>query len=953
MPQGKRVKDQTFAFDRVFDENTTQGDVYEATTKNLLDSVLDGYNATVFAYGATGCGKTHTITGTAQQPGIIFLTMQELFEKLDEVNAEKETEVTLSYLEIYNETIRDLLNPGTTGKQGLMLREDAQASVSVAGLTSHRPQNTQEVMDMLIRGNSARTQSPTEANATSSRSHAVLQVNVSLKSRNADIHEPVTMATLSIIDLAGSERASATKNRGERLLEGANINKSLLALGSCINALCDPRKKNHVPYRNSKLTRLLKFSLGGNCRTVMIVCVSPSSQHFDETQNTLRYANRAKNIQTKSVRNVYNVDRHVKDYLKKIDEQMIRINELTAQQKQYEELAFVKFRKAEARRAELARDGVQRIRAAYDHATEERRDRINNMRRLRQLERRIGAMSGWIGAFDQVCETREEEEPPTSLLAMRKTAQGILIELESSRQHYHQRMSKNNWTRAIDTALSDGLRQLQSLEGGRSDSAEEASLIKEVELLKSKADVEAHLAVLEQEKGTEQGLMAVLLTAHFETIAILNQILQMTEEEAVQAAREVLGKLLQSCSDSVGQVIKPDGGLQIVEAVPPTKSGTPRKRRQIQLMGPSPLKSKLPPVDRNVLSAIPPHLELDIPSLSSSPNARTSSSPKRRVRLGNARKGVVLSGTPRKRSPTKKRVVRWRDEKSDGENSLPLADFQATPKPVDSDVSIPGSTPVQAPELPESITADVPDSSPLPTAPEIRKLGNGRFAAGFLAKKNDASPTSAPPVLTLGAFSSEDENSPLRELSANSASFRVPRPRISSGSGIPRSSPKSRLSNEDVDVSSAGSDHVGSDQEHSFLADRETAQEIKSAMKHRRASSLTGSTAASRRRDSVHRHRSPTASSPPPATSTDAGIFSASHARRMVKSEREDSSRSVLSPRTASITKGTANSAMRRSTMDPGSGTPRESVPIRGHVRVSSIVPGSASRINANKAAWR
>src|ERR1700712_931743 len=119
---GKRVKDQTFGFDRVFDENTTQGDVYEATTRGLLDSVLDGYNATVFAYGATGCGKTHTITGTAQQPGVIFSAMKELFERLQESSAEKVTEISLSYLEIYNETIRDLLVPGCS-KAGLMLRE--------------------------------------------------------------------------------------------------------------------------------------------------------------------------------------------------------------------------------------------------------------------------------------------------------------------------------------------------------------------------------------------------------------------------------------------------------------------------------------------------------------------------------------------------------------------------------------------------------------------------------------------------------------------------------------------------------------------------------------------------------------------------------------------------------------------------------------------------------------
>src|SRR5271170_2111533 len=407
---GKRVKDQTFAFDRVFDENTTQADVYEATTRGLLDSVLDGYNATVFAYGATGCGKTHTITGTAQQPGIIFLTMQELFEKIAERSDEKHTEISLSYLEIYNETIRDLLVPGGS-KQGLMLREDANQAVSVAGLSSHHPKDVQEVMDMIVKGNEYRTVSPTAANATSSRSHAVLQINIAQKDRNADVNEPHTMATLSIIDLAGSERASATKNRGERLMEGANINKSLLALGGCINALCDPRKQNHVPYRNSKLTRLLKFSLGGNCRTVMIVCVSPSSQHFDETQNTLRYANRAKNIQTKVTRNVYNVNRHVKDFLVKIDEQMTLITELKAQQKDYENLAFAKFKKQNEKRESIAREGIVRIRSAYEHSAAERQEKRNNTVRLKQVARRIALLSSWIAAFDNICDSQDEEEP--------------------------------------------------------------------------------------------------------------------------------------------------------------------------------------------------------------------------------------------------------------------------------------------------------------------------------------------------------------------------------------------------------------------------------------------------------------------------------------------------------------------------------------------------------------
>lgn len=450
VPSSKKVKDQVFAFDRVFDDNTTQSEVYEGTTRTLLDSVLDGYNATVFAYGATGCGKTHTITGTAQHPGIIFMTMQELFEKIDERSQDKVTELSLSYLEIYNETIRDLLVPGGGGKAGLTLREDSNAAVSVSGLTSHHPKDVQEVMDMIVQGNEYRTVSPTEANATSSRSHAVLQINVAQKDRSAGTNEPHTMATLSIIDLAGSERASVTKNRGERLVEGANINKSLLALGSCINALCDRRQKQHVPYRNSKLTRLLKFSLGGNCKTVMIVCVSPSSAHFDETQNTLRYANRAKNIQTKVTRNVFNVNRHVKDFLVKIDEQMALINELKAQQKNAEGMFFAKFRKQGEKRDALAREGVQRLRTAYEHSATERQERINNMKRLKGFERRIGMLSGWIAAFDTVCDQRgDEDSMPQNLVAIRKTAQGILVELENSRHHIHQK-----WKSLIGSELS-------------------------------------------------------------------------------------------------------------------------------------------------------------------------------------------------------------------------------------------------------------------------------------------------------------------------------------------------------------------------------------------------------------------------------------------------------------------------------------------------------------------
>ncbi|KAK7061492.1 kinesin-like protein 6 [Favolaschia claudopus] len=333
MPPGtKRYKDKRFMFDRVFNAEAHQQHVYEATAQPLLQGLLDGYNATVFAYGATGCGKTHTISGTETDPGIIYLTMADLFQRIEDRRDEWNVEVMVTFLEIYNEEIRDLLaDPSTTAPRGgLSIREDK--TVKVVGLVELSPNSAEEVKEIVLLGNTRRTQSPTLANATSSRSHAVLQVHVTQSPRTAALSEQRTMATLSIIDLAGSERAAATTNMGQRMVEGANINKSLLALGNCINALCESGGAvRHVPYRNSKLTRLLKFALGGNCKTVMIVCVAPTSQHFDDTHNTLVYADRATKIKTKVVtRNVLNVDRHVGQYVEAINRLNLEIAELKA-----------------------------------------------------------------------------------------------------------------------------------------------------------------------------------------------------------------------------------------------------------------------------------------------------------------------------------------------------------------------------------------------------------------------------------------------------------------------------------------------------------------------------------------------------------------------------------------------------------------------------------------------
>lgn len=343
----RRSREKRFAFDYVFSPEENQQAVYCQTTKFLIHGVLNGFNATVFAYGCTGAGKTYTMLGTPDQPGIMALTLEDLFQTIARVHANPLAtvtyKVTVSFLEVYNENIRDLLaHPSSSSSSSqssaefLDLREDPVKGPVIAGISEIEACNALAVMKLLRKGNKNRSQEATAANAVSSRSHAVLQVLVEQREKTCapspsgrtltgdgvGVEEPavtsvVKFGKLSLVDLAGSERAAVTQNRGQRLLEGANINRSLLALGNCINALSEKGASaaTFVPYRDSKLTRLLKDSLGGNCRTVMIANVSLAAASFEETLNTLKYANRAKNIKTTVARNVLSVDHHVTEYV--------------------------------------------------------------------------------------------------------------------------------------------------------------------------------------------------------------------------------------------------------------------------------------------------------------------------------------------------------------------------------------------------------------------------------------------------------------------------------------------------------------------------------------------------------------------------------------------------------------------------------------------------------------
>uniref|UniRef100_A0A8B9D487 Kinesin family member 27 n=1 Tax=Anser brachyrhynchus TaxID=132585 RepID=A0A8B9D487_9AVES len=317
-------KDRVFTFDFVFGKNSTQEEVYTVCIKPLLVSLTEGYNATVFAYGQTGSGKTYTIGGghiasvSEDEKGIIPRAIQELFQHISE-NHNIDFRVKVSYIEVYKEELRDLLELETSVKD-LHIREDEKGNTVIVGAKEFQVECADEVMSLLESGNAARHTGTTQMNEHSSRSHAIFTISICQKQsaesqKNSDVPQDSSWKSVQMIaskfhfvDLAGSERVTKTGNTGERFKESIQINSGLLALGNVISALGDPKRKSvHIPYRDAKITRILKDSLGGNAKTVMITCISPSSSDFDESLNSLKYANRAKNIRNKPVVN-YNPD---------------------------------------------------------------------------------------------------------------------------------------------------------------------------------------------------------------------------------------------------------------------------------------------------------------------------------------------------------------------------------------------------------------------------------------------------------------------------------------------------------------------------------------------------------------------------------------------------------------------------------------------------------------------
>ena len=302
-------KERKFIFNNIFTENNNNNDVFDIAIKPMINKVINGYNSTCLAYGVTGTGKTHTIFGDLVfqngEEGIAIKACDYLFKKLSNKYFEDDFIIKVSYIEIYNENVIDLLNNESSS---LMIIEDPNKGVYCQNIKEYTINNCLELKKIISQGNKRRTMAPTNQNKFSSRSHAILQISLERKSFNEEEKNfDIYFSKFLMVDLAGSERGGLEK--GKRREEGANINKSLYTLGSCINILSDKNKSGKfIPYRDSKLTRLLKDSLGGNILTVMLVCISPSRDSLDESISSLNYATKAKKIKKKIFQNKKEID---------------------------------------------------------------------------------------------------------------------------------------------------------------------------------------------------------------------------------------------------------------------------------------------------------------------------------------------------------------------------------------------------------------------------------------------------------------------------------------------------------------------------------------------------------------------------------------------------------------------------------------------------------------------
>ncbi|CDP02664.1 unnamed protein product [Coffea canephora] len=451
-----RTKERRYNFDYVFGPISTNLDVYQRSIHSTIAGVIQGLNATVFAYGSTGSGKTYTMVGTQDDPGLMVLSLKTIFDLIKKDNSCDQFEVTCSYLEVYNEVIYDLLERSSGH---LELREDPEQGIIVAGLRCIKVNSADKILELLNLGNSRRKTESTEANETSSRSHAVLGINVTRK-QSKKYPNQVIRGKLSLVDLAGSERASETNSGGKKLRDGANINRSLLALANCINALGKQQKKGlaYVPYRNSKLTRILKDGLSGNSQTIMIATVSPADSQYHHTVNTLKYADRAKEIRTHIQKNIGTINTHVSDYQRMIDTLQNEVSQLRKELSEKES-------QLSAKPAEKSVDDEMSWLDGLSQETSENvQERINLQKALFELEEtNLHNRTELQQLDDAIAKQQEIEKDGAVVQALRQRRQVILDNIRDNDElgvHYQMEIEANEKRRhqlqeMIEDAISN------------------------------------------------------------------------------------------------------------------------------------------------------------------------------------------------------------------------------------------------------------------------------------------------------------------------------------------------------------------------------------------------------------------------------------------------------------------------------------------------------------------
>ena len=431
-----------FTFDSVFDMDSLQEDVYNITAKQAVQSVLEGYNSTIFCYGQTGTGKTYTMEGFTYETnnpnrGIIQRTIQDIFNYI-EMTSNENTKfiIRASFLQIYNENISDLLKPD---KKNLQIREDKKKGIYVDLLSEWAVRTPVDLYALLKKGGNLRATSATYMNDVSSRSHAVFvitveQMTTDIIQGNKGNKTQIKVGKLNLVDLAGSERIRITGTTGQQLEESKKINKSLSCLGNVINALTDKKNKNnYIPYRDSKLTRLLQDSLGGNCKTTMIAMISPSQDAFSESLSTLYFAQRAKKIRN---RPIINEDVNNRALIRKYENELKNLkNELELKNRMLRNNGLVMQLQEEKEQAlQDKNEAIKELEKASRQYLIEREEKL-------KLEKKIQMMSE-----QMITGGHKIEETPQFQNALKnqlKLYENKILEIEKERQQLEEDKAEN------------------------------------------------------------------------------------------------------------------------------------------------------------------------------------------------------------------------------------------------------------------------------------------------------------------------------------------------------------------------------------------------------------------------------------------------------------------------------------------------------------------------------